>query len=297
MASSSIQSIPFVRRFDWHGILVEPLGDVFTALRENYAGSSGLIFENVAITEADETRMISRVPLDRVGRDGVPGWAYGASTLMPEKTRFAKANSPTDLHAALTQAKVEESVTCLNLNSLLARHQVERIDLLLLDTEGYDAKILNQLDFSRFKPSLINMEWQWLTEDERRQVTEMLRHQGYSLYGVGPDLLAALTSIEALVTSPDPPTAATLPRYFPGVIGIQPSLPVDSGACASTPERCEVLRYRGTSISFCGAAWMYNFLMRVDGRSSYGEIALAMSCEATKLLKFGRELQAAYVLE
>jgi hypothetical protein len=41
----------FVRRCRWRGILVEPQPEAFERLRRNYAGSPGLIFENVAIAD------------------------------------------------------------------------------------------------------------------------------------------------------------------------------------------------------------------------------------------------------
>jgi len=150
---------PFVKRYGWKGILVEPLPDLFELLQKNYGNRDGLIFENIAITERDEVRKLTRIPVERIGTRGVPGWAFGASSLVPDKTRFTAQNSPAELHQALTSAAVEVSVNCISLQALLDRHSVDAFDVLQLDTEGYDANILRQLDFERYRPALINMEW------------------------------------------------------------------------------------------------------------------------------------------
>jgi hypothetical protein len=40
---------------------------------------------------------------------------------------------------------VFEAVTCVTLPALLATHGVQRLDVLVVDAEGYDARILAQL--------------------------------------------------------------------------------------------------------------------------------------------------------
>jgi hypothetical protein len=44
---------PYVRKFQWRGLLIEPQPAVFAKLKEHYAGQSNLIFENVAIAEQE----------------------------------------------------------------------------------------------------------------------------------------------------------------------------------------------------------------------------------------------------
>lgn len=289
----------FVRRYGWTGVLVEPLPDIFEMLGANYEGQDGLVFENAAVTEQDETREIHRVPLESVGHGGVPGWAFGASTLVPEKTRFARRNSPAPLHDALSSAAVVEEVTCLSLASLLEKHAVERIDVLQLDTEGYDARILRQLDLARYRPAIINMEWQWLDEAERKEVSTLLSAQGYSLHSCEADLLATSGPLQQFLVPTPAPDADSVPRFFPGVVGYSVETGVDEGTGASSrrPSRIEFRRARKTRLSVPGQPALAAFLAHADGRRSYRQIADRIGCPLDVVLEWGRQLQSAYVFE
>ena len=289
----------FVRRYGWRGILVEPLPDVFDLLRSNYEGVEGLVFENVAITESDEVREMSRIPLEAVGRDGVPGWAIGASTLTPEKTRFAPENSPEELHRALSSAVVTEEVTCLSLASLLDRHQVTDLDVLQLDTEGYDAAILRQLDFSRYRPAVINMEWQWLTGEEKQEVAGMLRDQGYSLYPCDADLLATDRPVQEFTQVAPVTDASSVPRFFPGIRGFASQTPISDkrGGAAPFPVRVEFSRSRGTSSPIRGHPDLVPFLSLIDGERRCGEIASMLERPEATIVEWVRELRSLYILD
>lgn len=289
----------FVRRYAWGGVLVEPLPDIFELLKTNYAGQENLAFENAAITERDGTGTISRVPMDKVGEGDVPGWAFGASTLTPEKTRFARSNSPERLHAALSSAAVTEEVRCMSLASLLEKHGIGRIDVLQLDTEGYDARILRQLDLVRYRPTIINMEWQWLDDAERNEVGERLRAEGYSLYGCEADLLATARPLEDLAVLPPVPTIDSVPRPFPGVRGysVETSDGGLDGVASRQTDRIVFRRARGTRVSIPAPRGLPVLLSLIDGVRSYGEMADAMRCPVQTLLGWGRQLQSLYLVE
>lgn len=290
---------PFIRRYGWKGVLVEPLKDVFNDLKKNYAGQEGLSYENVAITEENGSRAISRIPLSQIGKAGVPEWAYGASTLLPEKTRFSSENSPAALYKALTDAAVEEKVECMSLNTLLTKHNVERIDVLQIDTEGYDVKILRQLDFSVHKPTLINMEWQWLLAEERQEVVLLLRSNGYALYNCSPDLFAVKGGIEQLKVTPDHPQADSSPRFFPGILSIvrRNQIHPDGTFDSSQPPGLLAVRYRGSNTEIYGEPLLNDFIEKIDGKTDYQAIAETIGCSTDEALQLGAMLQAQYILE
>jgi len=290
---------PFVRRYGWKGVLAEPLPDIFELLKANYAGHDGVVFENAAITEKDETREMHRVPLDRVGDRDVPGWAFGASTLLPGKTRFARENSPAALHDALTSAAVTEQVRCLSLASLLRKHPLERMDVLQMDTEGYDARILRQLDFARYRPTIINMEWQWLSEAERKEVGARLRGEGYSLYGCDADLLATAKPLEELAVPATAPDADAVPRFFPGIVryAIETAIVDDTGGSSAYPTTIMFQRARNTRLSVPAHPDVLGFLALIDGARTYRQIASQVGVPVDRLLDRGRQLQSLYVLE
>ena len=85
---------------------------------------------------------------------------------------------------------IEEDVECRPLQAILDRNRVDAIDLIHIDTEGSDYKVLSQLDLRRYKPSVILFEHHLLTDDEFFKARKLLRRNGYRLVQHGNDTLA-----------------------------------------------------------------------------------------------------------
>lgn len=168
----------FVKAHGWRGILVEPLPDMMARLKANYAGQEGLVFENVAVTEQTETRTLYRVTAEAAARANLPPWVAGMSTFVPGKLDEFQPHV------------TEQPVSCLPLSALLAKHNPPRIDVLQIDTEGYDYTVLKQFDFARWKPRVVNMEFVNLSAEEKAQAQALLHAQGYLFFEHELDLFA-----------------------------------------------------------------------------------------------------------
>ncbi|MBC7367684.1 MAG: FkbM family methyltransferase [Undibacterium sp.] len=151
----------------WRGILVEPQPGPFAQLKAGYAElGDRLVFENIAIDRAERTRPLYRVD---------PRWA---ST--PEQTGLASFFPDRALatYAALNRL-VSEPVQCLPFPRLLARHRVTKIDLLQIDTEGFDFEIIKMLDFAQCPPAIIHFEHRHLSRTEYAACLRLLSAHGY----------------------------------------------------------------------------------------------------------------------
>jgi len=158
----------------WSGILVEPVRYYFNRLKLNYAGSDQLIFENVAISDRDERREFYRL---REGLEFLPQWTEGLGSFHLEvlmKHRWLIPN--------IKDYIISESVDCVSLQTLLNRNKVRKIDLVLIDTEGYDFEILKQINFDYVDPSVIIYEHKHISHKERRDSEALLTARGYRLY-------------------------------------------------------------------------------------------------------------------
>jgi FkbM family methyltransferase len=183
---------PYVRQFHWRGLLVEPQPAVFAKLKEHYAEVPTLIFENVAIAEQEGTLTLycfkNASPDDH------------ASMLASTKQHYLKLNGD-NARGELTAIEVP----AVTLNTLLTRHQISRIDLLQIDTEGYDFNIIKSLDFSRIKPRIIHFENNFLNSKQKTFCANLLAAHGYSTMDLGIDTLAYLqpkdTDFEARIAS------------------------------------------------------------------------------------------------
>lgn len=179
----------YISKHQLPGLLVEPQPEVFERLKSNYKNNLNLKFANIAIGKKN-----GKVPFYRIKPDLVmEGKEYKASSgssfyryqivtnvlnrLPPRRKDVLRyvSNNPNDY--------IEEiSVKIRTLNSLLQENNIEKIDFLLTDTQGFDYEILKQLDFERFSPDIINFEHSLLTPEELAQSRAFLKDKGYAYF-------------------------------------------------------------------------------------------------------------------
>jgi FkbM family methyltransferase len=156
------------------GIVVEPVKDYFQELRFNYRRFPTIIPVNVAIHH-DEKRM-TMYRVDPAKRHKLPDWTKGIASFNPRHHEFS--NTPADV-------MIQEEVQCISFDEPLNQHQIEQIDLLQIDTEGYDAEIIKHIDFKRIKPSIIRFEHRIpsgiMSQDTFLSIVELLHEHGYEL--------------------------------------------------------------------------------------------------------------------
>jgi FkbM family methyltransferase len=170
-------------------VLLEPVAYLHRKLLANYAGFRGVTCLNVAIAERAGTKPFYRL------REGINLAAHGLPPYAEELGSFLRQNlkSLWD-HDPGNQALrdfaeaniVEELVPCLTLEQVLARERLAAVDLLLVDTEGYDYEILRSLNFARLAPRHINYEQIHRRRDEAA-CRRLLLEQGYRLHDHGQD--------------------------------------------------------------------------------------------------------------
>jgi FkbM family methyltransferase len=160
-----------------NGLLIEPLPDLFERLIENYAQSRGLIFENVAIDTKPGSVSIHRV---RKGASTPKHWEGIASL---DKRHLIKEG--------VNEASIETlEVKAVTMQSLLSKHNIKNIDLLQVDTEGFDYAIVKSVIDAGFQPRIINYEHCHLVPKVRLASKRLLAANGYGFIEVGKDTLA-----------------------------------------------------------------------------------------------------------
>jgi hypothetical protein len=70
-------------------------------------------------------------------------------------------------------------VRCITFESLCRLHRVEAVDLIEIDTEGYDFEVIKLIDLDRFRPRLVIYEHLHLEPDARAECSEHMRRHGY----------------------------------------------------------------------------------------------------------------------
>jgi FkbM family methyltransferase len=187
---------PIVIEHRWRGILVEPVPYVFARLAANYEGVGHVILENAAIADRDgELPFFHLREADRA-QERLPRWYDGIGSFSREAVLSHRAQIP-DIDERL----VETRVPALTFDSLLAKHAFERVDLVLIDTEGYDWEVLRTIDLDRQRPALIVYEHFHLDPAVRGEAREHVAahryetmEEGFDTFCLDPGADAALTA-------------------------------------------------------------------------------------------------------
>lgn len=161
-------------RYGWTGLCIEPVQKNFAKLSQSYRGTS-VKCVRAAVTETDgEMEMnVSTYP-------HLPDWGSDVASLTGEDMgRWQRQYG-----AQWTK----EKVPARKLTTLLDGAGIRQFDLLSIDAEGHDLEVLKSLNFNRFSPKLIIVEY----GPKREAIARFLARQGYTLLlDNGQDLVAA----------------------------------------------------------------------------------------------------------
>ena len=176
-----------ISRQSWRGIFIEPINFLFRRLKKNYGDDERFVFENVAISNKNEIRKFYYVSEKAKSELDLPYWHDQLGSF--DKNHIAKM-----LGDEMSPYIIEENVECQPLQDVLDKNRVAAIDLLHIDTEGFDYQVLSQLDIKRYKPAVILFEHHLLTDEELIKARKLLRRTGYRLLQYGNDTLAVKRS-------------------------------------------------------------------------------------------------------
>ncbi len=167
----------------WSGIVIEPLPKHFVKLEKNYKNYKNVLPVNSAIHATKKEAKIYSV--NEVALDKYPEWIDGCTSMSREHLIRA---------GVLSDDIIESIVHCSPLMRVVEAHNMYDADYIQIDTEGFDAEIVKQIDFSKLKPLVIKFEWMHLSAKEKIEMRELLLFNKYELEidGDGQDCCAWL---------------------------------------------------------------------------------------------------------
>ncbi len=163
----------FVTRNGVEGLVVEPLSDCFAKLEHNYRDYPRIAARNVAIHRGQKRISLYRVDPNYPGE--LPDWAIGIASVNPNHFKLGGGIPE--------PAIVEEQVPAVTLQDLFDQAGYSDVDLLQVDTEGYDYEILKMLGESQIRPVIVRFEHglsQGAMDDSQfAECFALLRRAGY----------------------------------------------------------------------------------------------------------------------
>ncbi len=192
----------------WSGIMVEPVPYVFERLRRNYEPFKRVVLENVAIAGRDgQLPFYYLAQVDNPKRQLLPPWYDQLGSFSREALLSHGDRIPNIEHRV-----VRSLVPCLTFESLCRKHGASNVDLVLIDTEGYDFEIIKHIDFALHDPRMLVYEHFHLLPDDRRECCAQMHERGYETMEEGYDTWCLRTAVHDELTE-------TWRKVRPGIRG------------------------------------------------------------------------------
>lgn len=164
------------------GYILEPVSDYFKDLQNNYKNHPAIKMLNLAIHNSEEEMIIHRV--NPKSAKILPRYSKGIASFNKEHHINCKIPS---------QHILEETVNCISLENLIKNHEIKNLDLLQIDTEGYDAEIILNINFNKIKPSIINFEHyipNTMSTETFNEILKVLHENDYEIWQEMNDITA-----------------------------------------------------------------------------------------------------------
>jgi len=189
----------YIKRDKWKAILLEPQKDVFEKfLQPLYANDENVYCLNVALGKEDSIQIIYRIGFSKAR------WATGLTSFNKNVLENAFASGHVAKQAKKEGIKIptdtakhiiSEQVKVISLATLLKTHPLKSIDVLQIDTEGYDFEIIKLFNFKSLSPKSIIYENSHLTIEDKAACQLHLSNYNYRIINFGGNTLAIHHSI------------------------------------------------------------------------------------------------------
>ncbi|MDC3009941.1 FkbM family methyltransferase [Synechococcus sp. AH-736-G20] len=175
-----------LRMENWQGHLIEPIPYVYANLLKVYGDQRRFKCHQVAISASNGTAPIYF--LSPKAKENIPTLPHYWDQLASFNAGHIEKHFGTITSPYVTTLKVPT----LRLGDFIVKNRIVRLDFLHIDTEGHDLVVLESMDFSICKPSVLLIEVKHLTRKGYSRVRNILSDAGYKcLFTSGSDLLAS----------------------------------------------------------------------------------------------------------
>lgn len=163
-------------------IFVEPVPYCFNKLKAHYGDDPRFVFENAAVNNGSKMTFYIVKEDAKVKYPDLPYW-------YDQLGSFNRSHIANHLNGILDPYIEEVELQGISLDNLLFKYSIFSIDLLHIDTEGYDWEILKQLRLTKYFPRLIIFEHKHLSPSEKNASLAFLAND-YLIFNFGNDYLS-----------------------------------------------------------------------------------------------------------
>ena len=168
----------FIKEYKLNCILVEPIKEYFEELKKNYKNFENISFENSLISVNNEIFHIYKVDTKYLNQydehvKGISSFDY---------KHLIK-------HGVKKKHVTKQKINSITLKELLLKYNYHNFDLLFIDAEGYDGKIVNDfLTSSPIRPYII-FEYIHIDNKIFDTLTTTLKKNNYIFFSVNENIV------------------------------------------------------------------------------------------------------------
>ena len=168
----------FIKKNKTNSVLVEPIVENFTKLQIHYKNLDFIRLENSAISINDEVSKLYKINPKYTSK-------YGSHiSAIPSFSEKHLIN-----HGVNKKHIITELVTPITIKKLIAKYNIDNLDLLFVDAEGYDGKIIYDfLDSSSLRPFMI-FEYIHIQNDTFSDLIKKLIEKKYLFFNVAENIV------------------------------------------------------------------------------------------------------------
>ena len=167
----------FIKKYSPFVLFLEPIKSNYEDLKKNYANQDNLIFENFAISVNNQINQLYKVKDDKLKH--YDDHVIGITSF--NKDHLIK-------HGIKKNHIIKVNVQSISLNDLIKKHSIKNLDLMMIDTEGYDGHIV--IDFLKnieIRPIII-FEYIHIDSFMLKNTFDMLKAKNYFFFKIDENI-------------------------------------------------------------------------------------------------------------
>ena len=172
----------FAKKHRWHGVVVEPVKKYFDLLSENY---KGLPVEPVMVAVHATEESMPFYILEESKETPLPPYADGVGSFNPRRAIIVtkELKIPEDTVKTI-------QVPCRRLEQIVTDSKLNKVDILVIDAEGYDNEILKQARLDDWNTHTLIFEHYHIKPDDLKLTLSNLEKLGFQYQMDKFDVLA-----------------------------------------------------------------------------------------------------------
>ena len=167
----------YIKKYSPHCVLVEPIKTYFDQLKQNYNHQKNIKFENLAISVNNEVNFLFKVKESKTKYydDHIKG-------ITSFEKKHLKKHGVKSSHIEI------EKVENISIKNLIEKHG-NKVDLLIVDAEGYDGNIvIDLLENSNIQPVII-FEYIHIKFNIFNHLINLLKEKKYFYFNIDENLI------------------------------------------------------------------------------------------------------------